>query len=155
MHTHGKDKSTTNYGVSVRHINGMEYYGFLQQVIQLTYVGANAFYKTILLKCDWFNSWDKHTQTVQACWDQSYEEVRKVWPLHISEPSSTSAFHPTSEHKKGQKCMVSCLSSQGKINNWCSGWWYGISGWYQWQSTHFIYTRLGGRGHNGHVQWTF
>ena len=45
-----------NYGVCVRGVDGMEHHGFLQEVLQLTYVGANACYKTILFKCDWFDS---------------------------------------------------------------------------------------------------
>jgi len=35
FHTYvcGKDKSTVNYGVSVRSVDEVEYYGFLQEVI--------------------------------------------------------------------------------------------------------------------------
>jgi len=55
-HTYGKDKSTMNYRVCVRSVDLMEHHGFLQDVLQLTYVGANACYKTILFKCDWFDS---------------------------------------------------------------------------------------------------
>ena len=40
-----------------RSVDGMKYYGFLQEVIQLTYVGINACYKTTLFKCDWFDSY--------------------------------------------------------------------------------------------------
>ena len=55
-YAYGKDKSTMNYGVSVRSVDGVEYYGFLQEVMEVTYVGAKACYKTILFKCDWFDS---------------------------------------------------------------------------------------------------
>ena len=56
MHTYGKDKSTMNYGACVRSVDGVGYYDLLQEVLQLTYVGANACDKMILFKCDWFNS---------------------------------------------------------------------------------------------------
>jgi len=55
-YSYGKDKSTMNYGVCVRGVDGVEYYGVLQEVLQLTYVGANGCYKTTLFKCDWFDS---------------------------------------------------------------------------------------------------
>ena len=45
-----------NYGVCVRGVDGVEYYGLLQEVLQLTYVGANGCYKITLFKCDWFDT---------------------------------------------------------------------------------------------------
>jgi len=45
-----------NYGVSIKGIDGVEYYGILQEVIELTYLGIAHMYKTILFKCDWFDS---------------------------------------------------------------------------------------------------
>ena len=53
---YGKDKSTMNYGVSVRGVDGVEYYGILQEVIEVTYVGTKGCYKIVLFKCDWFDS---------------------------------------------------------------------------------------------------
>ena len=45
-----------NYGVCVSATDGIEYYGILQVVIELCYVGDNRAYKTILFKCEWFDS---------------------------------------------------------------------------------------------------
>jgi len=45
-----------NYGVSVKGVYGVEYYGILQEVIELTYLGTHQLYKIILFKCDWFDS---------------------------------------------------------------------------------------------------
>ena len=53
--TYGKDKSM-NYGVCIRSVDGVEYYGILQEVIEVTYVKIKGCYKTILFECDWFNS---------------------------------------------------------------------------------------------------
>jgi len=44
-----------NYGVSVKGVDGVEYYGILEEVIELTYLGNGCLYKTILFKCDWFD----------------------------------------------------------------------------------------------------
>ena len=55
-YSYGKNKSTMNYGVSVKGVDGVEYYGILQEVIELTYLGTHQLYKTILFKCDWFDS---------------------------------------------------------------------------------------------------
>lgn len=55
-YSYGKNKSTMNYGVSVKGVDGVEYYGILEEVIELTYLGNGCSYKTILFKCDWFDS---------------------------------------------------------------------------------------------------
>ena len=55
-YSYGKNKSTMNYGVSVKGVDGVEYYGILQEVIELTYLGTRQLYKTVLFKCDWFDS---------------------------------------------------------------------------------------------------
>lgn len=44
-----------NYGVTVKGVEGKDYYGVLQEVIELEYVGATRKYKTVLFKCDWFD----------------------------------------------------------------------------------------------------
>jgi len=41
-----------NYGVCVKATDGKEYYGILQDVIGLYYVGDNLVYFTSLVKCD-------------------------------------------------------------------------------------------------------
>jgi len=58
FHTYeyGKNKATMNYDVYVKTTDGMKYYGILQDVIELCYVGENRTYKTISVKCDWFDS---------------------------------------------------------------------------------------------------
>lgn len=53
-YAYGKNKSTMNYGVCVKDL-GVERYGILQEVIELTYVGDTC-YKTTLFKCDWFET---------------------------------------------------------------------------------------------------
>lgn len=54
-YTYGKNKSTMNYGVCVKSLNGVGYYGILQEVFELVYGGETRSYKTILFKCDWFD----------------------------------------------------------------------------------------------------
>ena len=44
-----------NYGVCVKGTDGKEYYGILQDFIELYYVGDIHPYKTILFKCDWYD----------------------------------------------------------------------------------------------------
>ena len=43
-----KNKSTMNYGVCVKGTDGREYYGVLQDVIELQYIGDIRSYETIL-----------------------------------------------------------------------------------------------------------
>lgn len=54
FHTYdyGKRKSTMNYGVCVKSVEGNYYYVVLQDVMELSYVGARGCYKTVLFKCD-------------------------------------------------------------------------------------------------------
>jgi len=55
-YAYGKSKSTMNYGVCVKATDGKEYYGILEDVIELCYVGYMRPYVTTLFKCDWFDS---------------------------------------------------------------------------------------------------
>ncbi|XP_074318190.1 uncharacterized protein LOC141654985 [Silene latifolia] len=55
-YSYGKNKATMNYGVCVRSLQGSNYYGILQDVFELVYSGETRSYKTILFKCDWFDS---------------------------------------------------------------------------------------------------
>jgi len=58
FHTYSyrKNKSSMNYGVSVKGVDGVEYYGILQEVIELTCLGTHQLYKTIIFKCNCFDS---------------------------------------------------------------------------------------------------
>lgn len=53
---YGKDKSTMNYGVCIRSVDGVEYYGMLQEVIEGTYARTKGCYMIVLFECDWFDS---------------------------------------------------------------------------------------------------
>jgi hypothetical protein len=44
-----------NYGVCVESQGGVDYFGTLEEVIQLSYHGSDAEYKTILFNCNWFD----------------------------------------------------------------------------------------------------
>jgi len=57
FHTYeyAKNKSTMNYGVCMKGVDGKEYYGILQDVIELHYAGDIRPYKTVLFKCDWYD----------------------------------------------------------------------------------------------------
>lgn len=57
FHTHdyGKNKSTMNYGVCVESDGGVDYYGILDEILELVYHGSKAVYKTILFKCTWMD----------------------------------------------------------------------------------------------------
>jgi len=52
---YGKHKSTLNYGVSVASQDGGEYYGILNDIIELVYTGPIREYKTIVFKCSWMD----------------------------------------------------------------------------------------------------
>lgn len=54
-----RGRETQNSGVVVKGESGasnLEYYGLLQEIIEVQYIGGN---RVILFKCDW---WDVHTQ---------------------------------------------------------------------------------------------
>ncbi|XP_057251800.1 uncharacterized protein LOC130591871 [Beta vulgaris subsp. vulgaris] len=53
---YGKNKSTMNYGVCVQAADRADYFGILEEVIELVYHGNLAVYKTILFKCNWMDS---------------------------------------------------------------------------------------------------
>lgn len=55
-HEYGKHKSTMNYGVCVKSHEEVNYYGILEEVIELVYHGPLEVYKTILFKCNWMDS---------------------------------------------------------------------------------------------------
>ena len=50
-----KHKSTFNYGVSVASQDGGEYYGILNDIIELVYTGPIREYKTIVFKYSWMD----------------------------------------------------------------------------------------------------
>ncbi|XP_074300291.1 uncharacterized protein LOC141631531 [Silene latifolia] len=54
----GKDvsKATLNNGVCVSSTEGADYYGTLDEVIELTYTGDHGSYVAILFKCDWLDN---------------------------------------------------------------------------------------------------
>ncbi|XP_074300489.1 uncharacterized protein LOC141631763 [Silene latifolia] len=54
----GKDvsKATLNNGVCVSSTEGVDYYGTLDEVIELTYTGDHGSYVAILFKCDWLDN---------------------------------------------------------------------------------------------------
>ncbi|XP_021755332.1 uncharacterized protein LOC110720599 [Chenopodium quinoa] len=54
-HAYGKHKSTMNYGVCVSSEDGGEYFGILDDIIELVYTGPKRQYKTILFKCNWMD----------------------------------------------------------------------------------------------------
>ena len=49
-----KASSLMNYSMCVRGTDGKKYYGILQDVIELHFVGDIRSYKTILFKFDWY-----------------------------------------------------------------------------------------------------
>ncbi|XP_057247483.1 uncharacterized protein LOC125492831 [Beta vulgaris subsp. vulgaris] len=55
-HEYGKHKSTMNYGVCVKSHEEVNYYGILEEVIELVYHGPLEVYKTILFKYNWMDS---------------------------------------------------------------------------------------------------
>ena len=52
----GKNKSSMNYGVPVKGVDGVEYYEIFQEVIELTYLAIDQSYKTVLFKCERFHT---------------------------------------------------------------------------------------------------
>ncbi|XP_074277752.1 uncharacterized protein LOC141601375 [Silene latifolia] len=54
----GKDvqKSSINNGVCVNSTEGLDYYGTLNEVIELCYTGKEGSYRCILFKCDWIDN---------------------------------------------------------------------------------------------------
>lgn len=53
---YGKNKSTMNYGVCVSSEDEGEYFGIIENIIELVYTGSKKEYKTVLFKCSWMDS---------------------------------------------------------------------------------------------------
>ncbi|XP_021736214.1 uncharacterized protein LOC110702775 [Chenopodium quinoa] len=53
--SYGKHKYTLNYGVCVSIEDGGEYFGILNDIIELVYTGPEKEYKTILFSCSWMD----------------------------------------------------------------------------------------------------
>ncbi|XP_057247422.1 uncharacterized protein LOC125492892 [Beta vulgaris subsp. vulgaris] len=51
-----KHKSTMNYGVCVSNDGGSDFFGILDDVIELKFTGALRQYNTILFKCNWMDN---------------------------------------------------------------------------------------------------
>ena len=56
MYSYEENKSSINYRLSIKEVDGVEYSGILQEAIELSYLGTHPLYETILFKCDWFDS---------------------------------------------------------------------------------------------------
>ena len=52
---HGKHKSTMNYGVCVSSADGVDYFGIVDDIIEIVYTGHTQRYKTVLFKCSWMD----------------------------------------------------------------------------------------------------
>jgi len=53
---YGQNKSIANYGMSVKGIDGIDYYDILREVIELEYKARSYFYRMVLFKCGSFDS---------------------------------------------------------------------------------------------------
>lgn len=53
---YGKHKATMNYGVGVISEEEIDYFGILEEVIELVYLGTVNVFKTVLFKCNWMDS---------------------------------------------------------------------------------------------------
>jgi len=106
-YTYGKDKPTMNYGVSVKGTDGVEYYGILQEVIELTYLGSNRTYKTILFKCDWFDSINGLNV---------HEQYKLVDVNHTRKYPKYDPF--VLAYQVAQVCFVSYPSMKNDENQW-------------------------------------
>jgi hypothetical protein len=58
FHTYeyGKNKCSINYGIFIKSTNEADFYGILDEIIELSYYGSNRSYKTILFKCTWMDN---------------------------------------------------------------------------------------------------
>lgn len=107
---YGRDKSTMNYGVYVKGIDGVEYHRILQEVIELMYVGSVRIYKTMLFKCDWFDSANglnihQHYELVDANHTSKYPKYNPfVLIYQMAQVCSTR--HPTMKNDKNQRWVV-------------------------------------------------
>jgi len=106
-YTYGKDKPTMNYGVSVKGTDEVEYYGILQEVIELTYLGSNRIYKTILFKCDWFDSINGLNV---------HEHYKHVDVNHTRKYPKYDPF--VLAYQVAQVCFVSYPSMENDKNQW-------------------------------------
>ncbi|XP_021719113.1 uncharacterized protein LOC110686833 [Chenopodium quinoa] len=53
---YGKHKATMNYGVGVISEEEIDYFGILEEVIELVYLGTVNVFKTFMFKCNWMDS---------------------------------------------------------------------------------------------------
>lgn len=77
------EKCTINNGVCVSSLEGADYYGTLDEVIELKYVGSRRVYKTILFKCDWM---DNSHHGVDVHKDYKLVEVNRGRKYQVYDP---------------------------------------------------------------------
>lgn len=79
------DKASINNGVCVESTDGVDYYGILEDVIELTYNGNKRNYTTILFKCTWIDNSQRGTII-----DKNYKLVevnpKRTLPKRLDEP---------------------------------------------------------------------
>ena len=51
-----------NYGIYIKSTEGSEFYGVIDDIIELSYFGRKRTYKTILFKCTWYDNSPKGMQ---------------------------------------------------------------------------------------------
>ena len=121
FHTYeyGKNKATMNYGVCVKATDGMEYYGILQDVIELCYVGDKRAYKTILFKCDWFDSINGVNvhETYKLVDVNHTKRHPKYDPYVLPSQVTQVCFTPYSSARHWKKGLVGSFENEAKDNN--------------------------------------
>jgi len=68
----------------VKGTDGKEYYGILQDVIELHYVGDIRPYKTILFKCDWYDCINGVVAQIHTNWLMSITQRDILSMIYLS-----------------------------------------------------------------------
>ena len=115
------EKVSMNNGVCVGSTEGVDYYGNLEDIIELSYTGKLHNYTTILFKCAWIDISDRGTIV-----DKNYKLVqvnpKKKTPKNIEEPfilsyqAHQSYYTPYPNPKRDRDDWLAAFKMRGRSN---------------------------------------
>ena len=97
-----------NYGIYIKSTHESEFYGVIDEIIELSYFGSNRSYKTILFKCTWYDNSKKGHQ------------VHKLYKIvEINPKGRYSKEEPFAlGHQAYQAYYAPCPTTSNDRGNW-------------------------------------
>jgi Domain of unknown function (DUF4216) len=105
---YGKDKCSMNYGIYIKSTHDYEFYGVIDEIIELSYFGSNRPYKTILFKCTWYDN-SKKGQRVHP--EYKIVEINRKGRYSKEEPFALG-------HQAYQAYYAPCPTTLNDTGNW-------------------------------------